>query len=152
MTLKVSPNRLVSIWLSFNGHTARRRAQQFKSVGLQEQRWPKCAWSASETRQTPRDMAFFWVKTVLGSHFGVGEFTTHFRSYFSGWMGMNILSALRFACFPPGFGPPVLGDFYKGKKEKHRRFWGARRLRPNICNDSGCTFPSSLLGYFNQCF
>ena len=24
------------------------------------------------------------VKTVLGSHFGVGEFTTHFRSYSSG--------------------------------------------------------------------
>ena len=25
-----------------------------------------------------------WVKTVLGSHFGIGEFTTHFRTYFSG--------------------------------------------------------------------
>ena len=24
------------------------------------------------------------VKAVLGSHFGVGEFTTHFRTYFSG--------------------------------------------------------------------
>ena len=24
------------------------------------------------------------VKIVLGSHFGVGEFTTHFRTYFSG--------------------------------------------------------------------
>ena len=24
------------------------------------------------------------VKTVLGSHFGLGEFTTHFRTYFSG--------------------------------------------------------------------
>ena len=24
------------------------------------------------------------VKTVLGSHFGVGDFTTHFRTYFSG--------------------------------------------------------------------
>ena len=24
------------------------------------------------------------VKTVLGSHFGVGEFTTHFRTNFSG--------------------------------------------------------------------
>ena len=24
------------------------------------------------------------VKPVLGSHFGVGEFTTHFRTYFSG--------------------------------------------------------------------
>ena len=24
------------------------------------------------------------VKTVLGSHFGVGEFTTHLRTYFSG--------------------------------------------------------------------
>ena len=28
------------------------------------------------------------VKTVLGSQFGVGEFTTHFRTYFSGWIGM----------------------------------------------------------------
>ena len=25
-----------------------------------------------------------WIKTVLGSHFGVGEFTTHFRTYSSG--------------------------------------------------------------------
>ena len=24
------------------------------------------------------------VKTILGSHFGVGEFTTHFRTYFRG--------------------------------------------------------------------
>ena len=24
----------------------------------------------------------------MGSHFGVGEFTTHFRTYFSGWIGM----------------------------------------------------------------
>ena len=24
------------------------------------------------------------VRTVLGSHFGVGEFTTHVRTYFSG--------------------------------------------------------------------
>ena len=30
------------------------------------------------------------VKTVLGSHVGVGEFTTHVRTYFSGWMGMFI--------------------------------------------------------------
>ena len=24
----------------------------------------------------------------VGSHFGVGEFTTHFRTYFGGWIGM----------------------------------------------------------------
>ena len=24
----------------------------------------------------------------MGSHFGLGEFTTHFRTYFSGWIGM----------------------------------------------------------------
>ena len=30
------------------------------------------------------------VKTVLGSHFGVGEFTTHFRTYFCGeWDGLT---------------------------------------------------------------
>ena len=28
------------------------------------------------------------VKTDLGSRFGLGEFTTHFRTYFSGWIGM----------------------------------------------------------------
>ena len=27
---------------------------------------------------------WLWVKTVLGSHFGVGEFTTHFRTFFNG--------------------------------------------------------------------
>ena len=26
------------------------------------------------------------VKTALGSNFGVGEFTTHFRTDFSGWI------------------------------------------------------------------
>ena len=35
------------------------------------------------------------VKTVLVSHFGVGEFTTHF-SYFSGWIGARSLGADRF--------------------------------------------------------
>ena len=29
-----------------------------------------------------------WVKTVLGSHFGVGEFTTHLRTYFGGGIGI----------------------------------------------------------------
>ena len=29
-------------------------------------------------------MKWLWVKTVLGSHFGVGELTTHFRTEFSG--------------------------------------------------------------------
>ena len=29
------------------------------------------------------------VKTVLASHFGVGEFTTHFRTYFSGWIELD---------------------------------------------------------------
>ena len=28
------------------------------------------------------------VTTVVGSHFWAGEFTTHFRTYFSGWIGM----------------------------------------------------------------
>ena len=34
------------------------------------------------------EKTWLWVKTVLGSHFGVGEFTTHVRTYFSGWIGM----------------------------------------------------------------
>ena len=29
------------------------------------------------------------VKTVLGSHFGVGEFTAHFRTYSSGDWGVH---------------------------------------------------------------
>ena len=29
-----------------------------------------------------------WGSTPLVSHFGVGEFATHFRTYFSGWIGM----------------------------------------------------------------
>ena len=31
---------------------------------------------------------WLWVKKPMGSHVGVGEFTTHFRTYFSGWIGM----------------------------------------------------------------
>ena len=26
----------------------------------------------------------------MGSHFGVGEFTTHFRTYFSGWIESDV--------------------------------------------------------------
>ena len=29
---------------------------------------------------------WLWVKP-MGSHVGVGEFTTHFNTYFSGWIG-----------------------------------------------------------------
>ena len=28
-------------------------------------------------------------QNCFGSQFGVGEFTTHFRTYFSGWIGMT---------------------------------------------------------------
>ena len=35
----------------------------------------------------PLKLMRLWVKTVLGSHFGVGEFTTHFRTYFSTSLG-----------------------------------------------------------------
>ena len=35
-----------------------------------------------------------WVKTVVGSHFGVGEFTTHFRTYLSCWIGMFIQNTI----------------------------------------------------------
>ena len=39
--------------------------------------------------RSPNWRMWLWLsKTVLGSHFGVGEFTTHFRNYFSGWIGM----------------------------------------------------------------
>ena len=39
---------------------------------------------AGHVDQIPCRMAVV-VKTVLGSHFGAGEFTTHFRTYLSGW-------------------------------------------------------------------
>ena len=32
--------------------------------------WPESLW--------------LWLSKPMGSHFGVGEFTTHFRTYFSG--------------------------------------------------------------------
>ena len=32
-------------------------------------------------------VTLLWVKTN-GTIFGLGEFTTHFRTYFSGWIGM----------------------------------------------------------------
>ena len=39
-------------------------------------------------------------------HFGVGEFTTHFRTYFSGWIGMFTgLRALDFDPWPSARGP-----------------------------------------------
>ena len=33
---------------------------------------------------------WLWVKAVLGSHFGVGEFTTHCRTSFSGWVESDV--------------------------------------------------------------
>ena len=33
---------------------------------------------------------WLWLKIVMGSHFGVGEFTTHFRTYFSGWIESDV--------------------------------------------------------------
>ena len=31
---------------------------------------------------------WLWLSKSMGSHLGVGEFTTHFRTYLSGWIGM----------------------------------------------------------------
>ena len=31
-----------------------------------------------------------WCKTVLGAHFGIGEFTTHFSRDFSGGLGCSL--------------------------------------------------------------
>ena len=49
-----------------------RRAERSGGLGI-------CGICGSKT--------WLWVKTVLGSRFGVGEFTTHFRAYCSGWIG-----------------------------------------------------------------
>ena len=38
--------------------------------------------------RSPFDSAAIGGSKPLGSHFGVGEFTAHFRTYFSGWIGM----------------------------------------------------------------
>ena len=35
-----------------------------------------------------------------GYHLGVGEFTTHFRTYFSGWIGSRSLGVLAFDPWP----------------------------------------------------
>ena len=43
----------------------------------------------------------------MGSHFGVGEFSTHFRTYFSVWMGMltgGTIWLLTHGYFSPIFG------------------------------------------------
>ena len=32
----------------------------------------------------PPDLMWLWLSKPMGSHFGVGEFATHFRTYFSG--------------------------------------------------------------------
>ena len=87
----------------------------------------QCVWrwqaSLRSQRKAPREQSqvAVVVKTVLGSHFGgrcttragfiladfvVGEFTTHFRTYFSGWIGM-------FTGGKPGFDPWPSGCFSK---------------------------------------
>ena len=62
---------------------------------------------------------WLWVKTVLGSHFGVGEFTSHFRTYVSGdwdvhWRGtIWILTHGHISsfCFWPVLQTPSFGLF-----------------------------------------
>ena len=44
------------------------------------------------------------VQTVLGSHFGLGEFTTHFRTYFSGDWDVHWGYDLDFDSWPLAFG------------------------------------------------
>ena len=73
-----------------------------------------------EQRGDPRNQLAVVVKTVLGSHFGAfGEFTTHFRTYFSGdrdvhW-GYGILTRSQSAV--------------DCKSSKHLKSWVCRRLK-----------------------
>ena len=55
----------------FNGHT-------YSICFFRSAKFLACAFGQT----------WLWVNTVLGSHFGVGEFTTHFRTNFIGWIGM----------------------------------------------------------------
>ena len=57
-------------------------------------------------------------QTPMGSHFGVGEFTTHLRTCFSGWIGSRSLGANRF-----GFGILTHG----GLPERHAIHGGGDR-------------------------
>ena len=57
---------------------------------------------------------WLWVKTVLGSHFQVGEFTTHFRTCFSG--GLNRMFT---GCM--GFGP--MAKIQRGLRGGACSFW-----------------------------
>ena len=36
----------------------------------------------------PKRKRRLWLSKLMGSHFGLGEFTTHFSRRFSGWIGM----------------------------------------------------------------
>ena len=38
---------------------------------------------------TLRVLRWLWLSKPMGSHFGVGEFTTHCRTYVSGWIGLG---------------------------------------------------------------
>ena len=80
------------------------------------------------------------VKTVLGSHFGAfGEFTTHFRTYFSGWIESDVhwrygilthgqIVSRPTARVPPGVFPP---------KSRVSEFFAI--LFPGIAKGSGKT-------------
>ena len=41
-------------------------------------------------RREPKSVQAVVVKTVLGSHFGIGEFTIHFRTCFGGWIESDV--------------------------------------------------------------
>ena len=50
--------------------------------------WARIAWQAGAVVKPSEWEVAVAVKTVMGSHFGVGDFTTQFRTHFSGWIGM----------------------------------------------------------------
>ena len=78
-------------------------AARGRSTWLAELRLRRCAppirvltGGSGSGPDLPKGQMAVVVKTVLGSHFGVGEFTTHFRTYFSedwdGHRGYGILT------------------------------------------------------------
>ena len=79
------------------------------------------------------------VKTVLGSHFGVGEFTTHFRLYFSGDWDVH----LGVRDFDPRFGCHHWHPFFL--------LWGSFHLK-STARRSMAFFPlESMSGSTDSC-
>ena len=73
-------------------------------------------WGGIENCWALAPRIWLWLSKPMGSHFGVGEFTTHFRTYFSGIWEVHWGYDLAFDPWPYvsglDFGRHVGGVFY----------------------------------------